>query len=467
MQKDKKGRVLNKKQKMIAIIALVIVVIALLIALTLVLIKNDIVQPPTSEKINKNFSFLVEKESTEIQNDDIFSGQAAINEDYLNIYKSDNYTIDNPYVIVNPFVISPQTALIMFKTKNSEEVTLTLKGKHDDDLVTKFESSKDHYLPVYGLYGDYENEVTIETESGAKKTLKIQVNEHADTGAVTVLENKVKNTNGEFYFATSSLGMASIAYDNYGEVRWWLNIGYSKGMTMLQNGHILLSSANEGPDVTSTSGVVEVDMLGYVYKEYEIEGGYHHDAYEQPDGNLLILTSKLNSESFADQVILLNRKTGKVDKKWDLRDTVVKVDPNLLEEGMFTWGWINSIYYDTKTSSLILSLRNQNSVMAIDYETGNIKWILGESKYWSDAFNEYLIKGVGDNFIYPAGQHSVYITDEGYLSIFNNGYNANHEQAVSCASIKDNSSYAMLYNIDYAKKEAQVVWQYGGNKYFS
>ncbi len=36
---------------------------------------------------------------------------------------------------------------------------------------------------------------------------------------------------------------------------------------MLQNGHILLSNADNGPDLTSTSGVVELDMLGYVHKK--------------------------------------------------------------------------------------------------------------------------------------------------------------------------------------------------------
>ena len=116
------------------------------------------------------------------------------------------------------------------------------------------------------------------------------------------------NSNGEFYFATSSLGVASIAYDNYGEVRWWLNIGYTKGMTMLQNGNILLSSANEGPDITSTSGVVEVDMLGFVHHEYEIEGGYHHDAYELPSGNLNNLDFETRSGSFADHIVEIDRE---------------------------------------------------------------------------------------------------------------------------------------------------------------
>ena len=370
-------RALNKKQRMYVIITIIVVIIAALIVAVFLLSESE--NPGIeNEPVNENFTFLLEGESTLIKNDDIFAGQMDLMNDIMNEYNDGNYDLDDPYVVVNPFLLSPQSALVMFETRNSEKVTVTLKGKHGDDLVTTFEASKDHYLPIYGLYGNYENELVIETESGDSNTITIKVDEELDTGAVEVLENNVTNSNGEFYFATSSLGVASIAYDNYGEVRWWLNIGYTKGMTMLQNGNILLSSANEGPDITSTSGVVEVDMLGFVHHEYEIEGGYHHDAYELPSGNLIILTSKLDSGSFADHIVEIDRETGKVVKSWNLRDIVTAIDANLIQEGEISWGWINSVYYDEKSDSLILSVRNQNSVVAIGYSDSELKWILGD-----------------------------------------------------------------------------------------
>ena len=90
-----------------------------------------------------------------------------------------------------------------------------------------------------------------------------------------------------------------MAYDNYGETRWYLNTGYSKGMTMLSNGNILLSDDSIGPDHTSTGGIVEVDMMGYIRKVYRIDGGYHHDGYELPNGNLLILSSVIIMFSYS------------------------------------------------------------------------------------------------------------------------------------------------------------------------
>ncbi len=466
--KKEKNRV-NKKQKLYIIIASSLAIIVIVTSGILWLVQSGKINANKDykEPLNKNFSFLVENESTELKNDNIFTGQYEIYQKLLKEFKNKKSTLSDPYVVTNPFLTSPQTALIMFNTTKKEKVTVTIKGKHNDDLTVNFESSKEHILPIYGLYGKYTNKVILTTESGEKKEIDIKIDDFAPTENAEVLENKIENSNGEFYFGTSSLGTGNIALDNYGEIRWWLNIGYTKGMTMLQNGHILLSNADNGPDLTSTSGVVELDMLGYVHKNYEIEGGYHHDGYELENGNLIILTSKRGGGSLADYVVEVDRNTGKVVKDWSLKDIALKVDPDLLEPGEITWGWINSVFYDKNTDSLILSLRNQNSVVAIDYQTGNIKWILGEEKYWSSKFKDYLIKGIGDDFIYPQGQHSVNILSDGRLSIFNNGYNAYKEETVSCKSLKNNASYAMVYSLDLNNKTAKVDWKFGGKEYFS
>lgn len=465
MTKEKKKKV-TKKQKMLAIIIVFAIVIAITIIVVL-LFKNNNGNGENTEPINENFAFLVKEESSEIPNVDVFETQDELTKEILDTYKKGKYTVDKPYVVVNPYLISPQSALILFKTDKKEKVTVTLKGKHNDDLVTTFAASKDHYLPIYGLYGEYTNKIILETESGKTHTVEIKLDKTLNSAVVEVLENKVTNSNGEFYFGTTAIGVASIAYDNYGEVRWFLSADYSKGMTMLQNGHLLMSDITPGPDAVSTGGAVEVDMLGYIHHEYEITGGYHHDAYEMPNGNLIILTSDNESDTTADVVVELNRKTGEIVKTWDLHKIADAVDPNMIEYGEITWGWINSVTYDDTNNELILSVRNRNSVVSLDYTTGNIKWILGERKYWSSKFEPYLIKGIGNDFIYPAGQHSVVITDEGYLSIFNNGYNAYKEKTVSCASLRNNASYAMIYNIDKINRTASVVYKYGGQEYFS
>lgn len=452
----------------------VIIIIILSLILTLISLvivyfvkKENTNKTKLQEVVNKRFTFLIEEDNTILNNIDEFKEQKKKMDDILTEYKKGNFNIDNPLLYIDPFNCSPQTALLLFKTKNKENITLTIKGKHGDDLIRKFASSTDHIIPVYGLYGKYNNQVIIETESGSKKTIEINIEKEFAQPKMDVLKNEVKNSNGEFYFATSSLGASSIAYDNYGEVRWGLNRGYTKGMTMLQNGHILLSNDKTGPNVTSTSGIVEIDMLGYIIHEYEISGGYHHDAYELENGNLIVLTTNENNKTIADYVVELDRKTGNIVKSWNLNEIVSKIDANLIKDNQITWGTVSSITYDQKNDALIMSLKNLNSIISIGYTTSNINWILGESRFWSSKFEPYLIKGVKDEFIYPLGAHSVNVLSDGSISIFNNGYDAYLEEEVPCNTLKNNSSYAVIYQIDVNSHEASISYKFGGNEYFS
>jgi hypothetical protein len=461
---------MKKKNKMKNRVLIILVVIALIITITLIV--SIFIKPKTSvtengEPINENFTFLIDSgDAEEIDSSDLITYQRGLLEDILNQYNKKDYTITNPLVINDPFESSPQTALIMFKTSKKEKVTITIKGKHNDDIVRTFEASKDHYIPVYGLYGGYENTVIVETESGKSNTLTIKTPYIGATGEVEVLTNTVSNSNGSFYFGTTALGTASIAYDNYGEIRWYLTYDYSKGMTMLQNGNILLSNINEGIDVNSAGGAIEVDMLGFVHHDYNLVGGYHHDAYEMENGDLVILTTDMEATTIEDEVVVIDRTSGQEKKAFKLAEIVKAIDPDLFEDTEINWGWINGVSYDKNTNELVLSLRNRNSIVSLDYDTGNIKWILGDIKYWSSAFKPYILTGVGDNFSYTLGQHSP-TYDGTTLTLFNNGYDAYQEVTKACSYFKDKASYAMKYKIDETNMTAEVTYKFGGTEYFS
>ncbi len=464
----------DKKVKTYTVIAAIAAIAVLLFIIYFVFFANKKKEEENKEKypLAEKVNWIDKTYYNELSNLDFYSFQSGFFSDYEKEYKEQKPTINNPLIVINPFMFSPQTALIMFKTASAEKIKVTLKGKHNDDLVTNFEASTDHFIPVFGLYGNYENTVIVETEGGASNTLKLKVETKLDAGEVKVIKNDIDNSNGYFYFTTSSLGAPTAAYDNYGEVRWYLSYGYTKGMTMLSNGHMLLSNITPGPDVTSTGGVVEVDMFGNVHKEFLISGGYHHDGYEMPNGNLIILTSDINSNTIADYIVELDKDTGKVVKSWSLAKSFTKVDPST-DVFYPTWGWINGITYDQEHNLLICSVRNQNSVVALDYETGDIKWILGKEEFWNSKFKDLILKPVGDGFIYPGGQHSVHITKDGNLSIFNNGYDAHVETNVgeaanvSCTSLRNNASYGMVYDIDTTNMTAKVVYKFGGKDYFS
>ena len=70
------------------------------------------------------------------------------------------------------------------------------------------------------------------------------------------------------------------------------------------------------------TGLYEIDLLGHIYNEYSIKGGYHHDYFELPNGNLLVASDDFNNESgtVEDYIIELDRTSGNIIKTWDLKD---------------------------------------------------------------------------------------------------------------------------------------------------
>src|SRR4029077_11527523 len=86
------------------------------------------------------------------------------------------------------------------------------------------------------------------------------------------------------------------------------------------------------------------------------------------------------------------------------------------------WFHSNSTAYDPSDDSIIVSSR-ENFVIKVDYNTGNIIWILGDpSKYWY-TFPSLRAKALtlAPGGLYPIGQHAPSITSNGLLMLFNDG----------------------------------------------
>lgn len=59
----------------------------------------------------------------------LITRQAENEKLFLNQFREGNYTAKNPLVVLNPYEISPLTAMILFKTSVKQEVTVVVKGK--------------------------------------------------------------------------------------------------------------------------------------------------------------------------------------------------------------------------------------------------------------------------------------------------------------------------------------------------
>ena len=85
------------------------------------------------------------------------TNQESINIRLNNISNEKKYTMKDAYVELNPYKISPLSAIIIFNTNREEEIEVYI----NDKFATKMEAVKKHIIPIYGLYEDYENKVKL------------------------------------------------------------------------------------------------------------------------------------------------------------------------------------------------------------------------------------------------------------------------------------------------------------------
>ena len=293
-----------------------------------------------------------------------------------------NYTLDNPNVILNLYGNSPLTALVVFQTKDLTSVTVTVKGKDGAaDITHTFVPNKIHILPIYGLYPDYDNKVIIKA-SGTSKELTIKTNPLPDDFTkATFTSNDLSD--GQFYFTTPEDKGYTAAYDENGDVRWYLTGDYKWDIQRLNNGHIILGSNKLVRQPYYSIGLVEMDLLGKVYYEYNIPGGYHHNMIEFSNGNLLVASNN-GRDSREDYIVEIDRASGNIVKTIDLNKV-------LGDNHKGNWFEITSLAYDAPTNSLTVSGYKNDMIINIDYGSSEINWII--SKHDLEKFNKYKLDG--------------------------------------------------------------------------
>ena len=402
---------------------------------------------------------------------DTLTLQQEIDQTLSQTIEEGSYSFDEPYVILNPYQNSPLSALIAFSTNEEVSITLTVPGLDEHSTFTqKFGSSKTHLIPVYGLYADTLNQITLSLSDGRTKTIEIQTDPLPEDFALptNIYANKEKLAN-ELYFVTPSSDGYTAAYDVNGDVRWYLTTKNVWDIKRLSNGNLLLSSDRPLAPPYYMTGLMEMDLLGKVYTEYVLAAGYHHDAIELPNGNLLLAANNPDKMTVEDYVVEINRQTGEVVKSWDLT-TILPMDAAKSENWTeHDWFHNNSVDFDEENQSIILSGRHQDAVISIDYNTGDLNWIVGDPTGWPEAFQSYFFTPIGDDFEWQWSQHSAKVLPNNNLAIFDNGNNRSKDP-YQYLNANDNYSRGVIYHLDTENMTIEQVYEFGkerGRSFYS
>lgn len=374
------------------------------------------------------------------------------------------YTFEEPLVIQNPYQNSPLTAVAVFNTEEESQIKVTVEGKtQENDITDTLDATKQHIIPIIGLYADMENDVLLEElDKDGKVTrtsqLKIQTDSLPDAFIDAVkMEKKTTESSIKLMVVTGGAIPHLYGFDSSGDIRWALmySTGANFGGYPLSNGHFLIESENtmmaNAGEPRSTQ-YHEVDYLGRVYQDYFFTSGAHHEIKEkEPGGNLLVLSDSGNGY-LKDLLQEYDRETGKIVKELNLR-------PLFKKSGYVNkadWAHTNTLSYDKETDSIIVNPRNLHSAVKINWSTDEIEWILGDPKFWEGT-------GLEDKVLQPEGDiqwhyqpHTVYQLEEDidndpntiHVMLFDNHNDKNRKVE---GFEKTGNSYVKLYTIDPEK----------------
>jgi arylsulfate sulfotransferase len=321
-------------------------------------------------------------------------------------------------------------------------------------------------VPVFGLYAGRPNRVIItfglSGRFGQIKRFAVTITTPAYDGGTysnpTVVQSRLPGTTLSYDFILLK-GYAQnntpIIIDSDAEIRWVGTAGVGAQNCILFDNAFYVTS---GTSLLRT----EFDGLTTPIADYSAIGvtGFHHNIDPGREGMILDVDTFDQTESVNLEV----DAAGNVLRTWKFADIISAAmiaggdDPSLFVYPAPTdWFHNNACTYRSSDNSLIVSSR-ENFVIAVDYDSGNIKWILGDpTKHWYEfqslrQFSLTLAAGT----LPPIGQHAVSMPGD-QLLLFDDGAGSNFQQPPG--ETRDYSA-PRKYQIDLASFEATEIWHY-------
>ena len=319
-------------------------------------------------------------------------------------------------------------------------------------------------VPVFGLYAGRANRVTITLtfRDGTTRVSPLNIQTAAYDGGTysnpDVVQARLAGTplSYDFIMLKSYADPTTpIVIDTDGEIRWVGTAGVSSQPSAffadafyLTSGASLLRTDLDG--VTTT--VADYGSIGVT--------GFHHNIDPGKTGMILDADTTTQTESVNIEV----DTDGNLLKTWNLADIISAAmiaggdDPSsFVKSQPIDWFHNNATAYRRSDNSLIVSSR-ENFVIALDYDSGTIKWILGDpTKHWYQfsSLRAFALT-LGPDTLPPIGQHAVSMPDDKLL-LFDDGAPSNYQMPPG-----ETRAYSAprKYELDLASHTATEIFHY-------
>ena len=327
-------------------------------------------------------------------------------------------------------------------------------------------------VPVFGLYASWVNAVALSAtfRDGSRYAFRATIETGPYTGpaqayaspVVHVARNPERVPGLDFVMIKNGLS-SPVVIDTDGHMRWTgAALDNSFSSTFGADGFYIGSQ--------TTPVLHRMDLSGIYSSVPLLQPGFtnfHHDLAPGKTGMLAELDAVEGGVPRIESILAEIAVHGNVLRQWDLGRIFGSHmrahgdDPsNFVRDGA-DWFHMNSAIYDARDNALLISSR-ENFVVKLDYDTGAIRWLFGDTtKHWYvnyPSLRALALKLVAGKA--PVGQHALSLTPDGQLLLFNNGLGSLNQPPAMPPGVTRNYSTPSRYAIDEKAGTAREVWTY-------
>ena len=407
-------------------------------------------------------------------------------------------------------------AWLDLETTSEATVTAEIDDGSTVRTLGPWEKGIDHHEMLLGFYADTSHTITVTATDDDGNTITSEPITY-ESGSlpfcstsnpgvfpcipeITVTSDPSKMEPG---VTLVGLGGFLLMVDNAGEVVWFYDTGAVRmSGDVTPQGTMAIVWERERIEERDLSGALidhwrAAEQVDVPASAIPVDvPAMHHDVVAMPEGGWLALsvelrtitdypTSESNEDApTADTLVAGDRaihfaRDGSMIDSWDMLDlldprrigydslTAPFWDPVFMRDDISDWSHANAIWYDEPEDEVILSLRHQDAVVAVERSTGELSWIMAPNENWgAGPWLDALLESTDPP---PAPmqpgqqyhQHGVKATPWGTVVMFDNGNN--RQSAFGTPKISDemNFSRALEVAIDREAGTWSTVFQFG------
>ena len=172
-----------------------------------------------------------------------------------------DYSMDDPYILKDPYKINPLSALMFFYTDEELELDVYI----NDGYMSTIKASKNHIIPIYGLENNRDNIIRLDFENGVTRSFAIKTELYNDYTEEYDLKNSMNGSQFVFLVGDRNNVESKLrGFNQNGRLAFYFNLDYVSGALLHTNSVYVgyNSKYTKNNDIPELK--IEMDYLGKI-----------------------------------------------------------------------------------------------------------------------------------------------------------------------------------------------------------